>query len=107
VSVGNRQRRVDERRTKTRPESILRLIRALPGAGVTSRLHRAPELVLSDRVQHLYPKMVNGVVERMFRIDNPLPKPRVHSILREERDRAGIRWRDMVRDSVAMARAFL
>ena len=71
------------------------------------RLQRAPELVLSDRVQHLYPKMVNGVVERMFRVDNPTPKPRVHSILREERRDAGIRWRDMVRDSIAMARAFL
>ena len=71
------------------------------------RLHRAPELVLSDRVQHLYPKMVNGVVERMFRVDNPLPKPRVHRILRDERHHAGIRWRDMVRDSIAMARAFL
>ncbi|MFT3851188.1 MAG: FAD-dependent oxidoreductase [Ilumatobacteraceae bacterium] len=71
------------------------------------RLHRAPELVLSDRVQHLYPKMVNGVVERMFRVDNPRPKPRVHRILREERHAAGIRWRDMVKDSIAMARAFL
>jgi hypothetical protein len=37
------QRRVDERRTKTRPENILRLIRALPGGGVASLLDRAPE----------------------------------------------------------------
>jgi electron transfer flavoprotein-quinone oxidoreductase len=71
------------------------------------RLQRAPELVLSDRVQHLYPKMVNRVVERMFRVDNPKPKPRVHTILREERHAAGIRWRDMVSDSIAVARAFL
>ncbi len=71
------------------------------------RLRRAPELVLSDRVQHLYPKMVTGVVERMFRVDNPTPKPRVHQILRDERHHAGIRWRDMLRDSIAVARTFL
>jgi len=71
------------------------------------RLRRAPELVLSDRVQHLYPKMVNGVVERMFQVDNPRPKPRVHRILREERRVAGIRWRDMLRDSIDFARTFL
>ena len=40
------------------------------------KLRRAPELVLSDRVQHLYPTMVANVVERMFRVDNPQPKPR-------------------------------
>jgi electron transfer flavoprotein-quinone oxidoreductase len=71
------------------------------------RLRRAPELVLSDRVQHLYPKMLNGVVERMFQVENPAPKPRVHRILRDERARAGIHWRDMVRDSIDFARTFL
>ncbi len=71
------------------------------------RLRRAPELVLSDRVQHLYPRMVNGLVERMFQVDNPTPKPRVHRILREERQHAGIRWRDMLRDSIDFARTFL
>ena len=71
------------------------------------KLRRAPSLVLSDRVQHLYPKMVNGVVERMFQVDNPTPKPRVHRILREERRLAGIRWRDMLRDSIDFARTFL
>ena len=39
------------------------------------KLRRAPELVLSDRVQHLYPQLVTSVVERMFRVDNPTPKP--------------------------------
>ncbi len=71
------------------------------------RLRRAPELVLSDRVQHLYPRMVNGVVERMFQVDNPRPSRGSHRILREERQRAGIRWRDMLRDSIDFARTFL
>ena len=39
------------------------------------KLRRAPELVLSDRVQHLYPQLVADVVEGMFRVDNPPPKP--------------------------------
>ena len=39
------------------------------------KLRRAPELVLRDRVQHLYPSMITGIVERMFRVDNPHPKP--------------------------------
>ena len=45
------------------------------------KLRRAPELVLSDRVQHLYPTMVANVVERMFRVDNPDPKPGLRRIL--------------------------
>ena len=35
------------------------------------KLRRAPELVLSDRVQHLYPQLVANAVEAMFRVDNP------------------------------------
>ena len=35
------------------------------------KLRRAPQLVLSDRVQQRYPALVANVVERMFRIDNP------------------------------------
>ena len=62
------------------------------------RLRRAPELVLSDRVQHLYPTMVANVVERMFRVDNPTPKPGLRRIVSEERQRAGVRRRDLARD---------
>ena len=49
------------------------------------KLRRAPELVLSDRVQHLYPSMVTGIAERMFRVDNPAAKPGFRRIVREER----------------------
>lgn len=62
------------------------------------KLRRAPSLVLSDRVQHLYPQMVAGVAERMFRVDNPDPKPGLRRILRDERKKAGVRWRDLARD---------
>ncbi len=70
------------------------------------KLRRAPELVLSDRVQHLYPAMIAGVVERMFRVDNPLPKPGLRRILAQERKRAGVRRRDLVRDGWQGLRTF-
>ena len=70
------------------------------------RLRRAPGLVLSDRVQHLYPAMINNLVERMFRVDNPQPKPRLRTILAQERRRAGIRRRDLARDGFDALRTF-
>jgi electron transfer flavoprotein-quinone oxidoreductase len=70
------------------------------------KLRRAPELVLSDRVQHLYPQLVAGVVEGMFRVDNPRPKPGVRRLLGRERKRLGIRWRDLARDGLAGWRTF-
>ena len=70
------------------------------------KLRRAPELVLSDRVQHLYPQMVANVVERMFRIDNPLPKPGLRRIQKEERKRAGVRRRHLIRDAITGFRSY-
>ncbi len=70
------------------------------------KLHRAPELVLSDRVQHLYPGMVANVVERMFRVDNPEPKPGLRRIVTQERQRAGVRRRDLLRDGWTGFRSF-
>lgn len=70
------------------------------------RLRRAPELVLSDRVQHLYPELIANTVERMFRVDNPQPKPGLQRIVREEARRAGVRWRDLARDAWAGLRSF-
>jgi electron transfer flavoprotein-quinone oxidoreductase len=70
------------------------------------KLRRAPELVLSDRVQHLYPQLVAGVVEGMFRVENPAPKPGLRRILTAERKRLGIRWRDLARDGLTGWRTF-
>ena len=70
------------------------------------KLRRAPELVLSDRVQHLYPGMMANVAERMFRVDNPTPKPGLRRILGEERKRAGVRRRDLLRDGWTGFRSF-
>ncbi len=70
------------------------------------KLRRAPALVLSDRVQHLYPEMIANTVERMFRVDNPAPKPGLRRVLREERKRAGVKLRDLARDTIDGIRTF-
>lgn len=70
------------------------------------KLRRAPSLVLSDRVQHLYPDMIANTVERMFRVDNPAPKPGLRKILNEERKRAGVKLKDLARDALDGMRTF-
>jgi electron transfer flavoprotein-quinone oxidoreductase len=70
------------------------------------KLRRAPSMVLSDRVQHLYPDMIANTVERMFRVDNPTPKPGLRRILNEERKRAGVKLRDLARDARDGMRTF-
>jgi electron transfer flavoprotein-quinone oxidoreductase len=70
------------------------------------KLRRAPHLVLSDRVQRLYPRLAAEVAERVFRVDNPDPKPGLRRIVREEQRRAGVRLRDLARDAYDAWRAF-
>ncbi len=70
------------------------------------KLRRAPGLVLSDRVQHLYPEMIANTVERMFRVDNPAPKPGLRAIFNSERKRAGIKLADLARDARDGLRSF-
>ncbi|MGI9052985.1 MAG: FAD-dependent oxidoreductase [Ilumatobacteraceae bacterium] len=70
------------------------------------KLRRAPELVLSDRVQHVYPQLVANTVEAMFRVDNPHPKPGLRHILTAQRKRLGIRRRDLLRDAITGWRTF-
>jgi electron transfer flavoprotein-quinone oxidoreductase len=63
------------------------------------RLKLAPHLVLSDRVQHRYPQFVCDIVEEIFTVSNPAPKPRLRSLVFGQARKAGIRWRDLVRDA--------
>jgi electron transfer flavoprotein-quinone oxidoreductase len=70
------------------------------------KLRRVPELVLSDRVQHQYPDLIANLVQRVFQVDNPHPKPGLGRILRQERKRAGVRWRDLARDAWTGMRSF-
>jgi len=61
---------------------------------------------LSDRVQHQYPAFVCNVAERMFRVDNPMPKPGLRRIVRQEARRAGVRLRDLAKDGWTAVRGF-
>jgi electron transfer flavoprotein-quinone oxidoreductase len=70
------------------------------------KFRRAPALVLSDRVQHQYPQFVANVAERMFRVDNPRPKPGLRRVVREERKAARLRVRDLARDAWTGFRTF-
>ena len=70
------------------------------------KLRKVPGLVLSDRVQQKYPAFVTSVVERVFRVDNPQPKPGLRRIVREERKRAGIKLSQLIRDGWTGLRGF-
>jgi electron transfer flavoprotein-quinone oxidoreductase len=71
-----------------------------------TKLRRAPSLVLSDRVQHLYPQLIANTVEGMFRVDNPDPKPGLRRIVTRELKKAGVRKRDLLRDGLDGLRTF-
>jgi electron transfer flavoprotein-quinone oxidoreductase len=70
------------------------------------KLRGAPGLVLSDRVQKRYPAFMCNVAERMFRVDNPAPKPGLRRIARQEMKRAGVRLRHLARDAWSGWKAF-
>ncbi len=70
------------------------------------KLRRVPGLVLSDRVQRQYPQVACDVVESLFTVTNPKPKPGgVRSTLTALR-RAGVRSRDVAADAWTVLRSF-
>lgn len=70
------------------------------------RLRRAPHLILSERMQVSYPKLMCDVAERMFTVSNPEPKPGVVRLLRRAAKEQGVRWRDLIRDGIETVRVF-
>ncbi len=70
------------------------------------KLRDAPHLVLSERVQRQYPAMICNIVEHMFHVDNPAPKPGLRRIAAVEVKRAGVRLRDLAHDAWIGARSF-
>jgi electron transfer flavoprotein-quinone oxidoreductase len=70
------------------------------------KLRRAPGFVLSDRVQHAYPNIVCNMIESLFTVDNPRPKPGgLRTAWRELRN-ADVRVRDAVKDAWTMIRTY-
>ena len=70
------------------------------------KLRRVPELLMSQRMQQLYPKLACDVVERMFTVDNPTPKPGAVRVARDGIKRSGLRIRDLAHDAYVTLRSF-
>ncbi|MER6988848.1 FAD-dependent oxidoreductase [Saccharopolyspora hirsuta] len=69
-------------------------------------LQRAPHLVLSDRVQRQYPKLLCDLAQEVFTVRNPEPKPGLRKLFRRTAARHGIRLRELVADAWAGFRTF-
>lgn len=70
------------------------------------RLRRAPGLVLSDRVQFRYPRLVCDLVEGLYTVTNPAPKPGLRALARREVRRSGVKVRELAADAVTALRTF-
>jgi electron transfer flavoprotein-quinone oxidoreductase len=70
------------------------------------RLRLAPHLVLSDRMQQQYTRILCDVAEDLFTVTNPKAKPGLLRILLRALRRHRVRWRDLARDGLDAARTF-
>ncbi len=70
------------------------------------KLRRVPELLMSQRMQQLYPQFACDVVERMFTVENPSPKPGAVRVARDGIKRSGLRIRDLAHDAYVTLRSF-
>jgi electron transfer flavoprotein-quinone oxidoreductase len=70
------------------------------------RLRRAPALVLSDRIQHRYPAMMCDLVEGMFTVTNPTPKPGAVRLARQAAAHHGVKLWELAGDTIRAARIF-
>lgn len=70
------------------------------------RLRRAPKLVLSDRMQQEYTRVICDIAEDLFTVTNPEPKPGLARIMWRAMRRHPVRWRDLARDGLDTARTF-
>ena len=65
------------------------------------KLQGVPDLIMSDRVQGLYPQIACNVAERVFTVENPRPKPGFNAIVKSELKSAGVKLRDIAKDGLA------
>jgi electron transfer flavoprotein-quinone oxidoreductase len=70
------------------------------------KMRRAPELILSERMQTQYAALICDVAQGLFTVSNPAPKPGLRSIFRQERKRHGVRLRSLVHDGITSLRTF-
>ncbi|MFF4354975.1 FAD-dependent oxidoreductase [Streptomyces sp. NPDC001530] len=70
------------------------------------KLRRVPGLVFSQRVQQQYPGLVCDLVQGMFQVDNPRPKPGVLRLLRRGARKHGVKPRHLLADALKGWRSF-
>ena len=70
------------------------------------KLRRVPELLMSQRMQQLYPKLACDIVEQLFTVQNPAPKPGAIKLARAGIKRSGLRIRDLAHDGYVTLRSF-
>ena len=70
------------------------------------KMRRAPELLLSERMQQRYAPLLCDVAEGLFTVTNPTPKPGLTRLLRQMKRRHQVRWRDLAKDGVTTWRTF-
>ena len=71
-----------------------------------TKMRRAPELMLSDRMQRQYPGLLCDVAEGLFTVTNPTPKPGLLRLLRRSRRRHGIPLSGLAKDGYVGWRTF-
>lgn len=70
------------------------------------KLSGVPSLVMSERAQHTMPQLAANVVERIFTVNNPRPKPGFGRILRDELKASGVKMRELAKDALVAAKGF-
>ncbi len=69
------------------------------------KLRDIPDLVLSERMQQRYPGLVCDMVQGMFTVTNPRPKPGLTKLLWRGTRKHGIRMRDLAKDGMTGLRS--
>ncbi|MCI2423947.1 FAD-dependent oxidoreductase [Saccharopolyspora sp. K220] len=69
-------------------------------------LRGAPHLVLSERVQQRYPRLLCDFAQEVFTVRNPEPKPGLGKLFRRTATRHGLRLRQLAADAWAGFRVF-
>jgi len=64
------------------------------------KLRGVADLIMSERVQSIYPQLACNVAERIFTVENPRPKPGFNAIVRSEIKAAGVKLRDLAKDGI-------
>ncbi|WP_214368859.1 FAD-dependent oxidoreductase [Pseudonocardia sp. H11422] len=64
------------------------------------KLRDIPGLVLSERMQTRYPGMICDIVQGLFDVTNPTPKPGLRTLLRRNARKHGVKLRDLARDGL-------